>query len=87
MTYPEAVAPQVSWIQKRPEVCGGDACVRDTRIPVWSVIVARRLGVSNIALRNYFVTPLMPADIQAALRYFEQYQEEIDCSIRLNEVA
>ncbi|MBY0527748.1 MAG: DUF433 domain-containing protein [Gemmataceae bacterium] len=24
-----------SWVQKTPNVCGGDACIRNTRITVW----------------------------------------------------
>lgn len=27
-----------SWISKKPGRCGGDACVRETRIPVWGLV-------------------------------------------------
>ena len=76
---------ELSWIQKTPDVCGGDACVRNTRIPVWSLVVARRLGVSDEDLRHHFVIPLTPADIQAAWAYYKQHPLEIDLHIRQNE--
>ena len=76
-----------SWIQKSPDICGGDACIRDTRIPVWSLVVAKRLGTSEEEMLRYFVTPLNPADVQAALAYFEKNTEEIENDIRLNEEA
>ena len=76
-----------SWIQKTPAVCGGDACIRDTRIPVWSVVQAHRLGVSPQELLIHFVTPLTPADVQAALTYYDEHAEEINHEIRLNEEA
>jgi uncharacterized protein (DUF433 family) len=76
-----------SWIQKTPDICGGDACIRDTRIPVWSLVAAQRLGASEEELLTYFVTPLSPADVQAALGYFETNPEEIEEEIRLNQEA
>ena len=83
----EVLRTQQSWIQKTPGVCGGDACIRDTRVPVWSLVAARRLGVSDEELLHYFVTPLSPADLHAAWAYYEQHPEEIDLEIRLNEEA
>src|SRR5260221_161787 len=70
-------------IQSTPDVCGGDPCIRGTRIPVWSVVVAQRQGATIEALRGYFVTPLTDADIRAALSYFESHREEIEEQIRL----
>jgi type III restriction enzyme len=72
-------------ISRTPTICGGDACIRDTRIPVWSVIQAHRLGTSAEGLRNYFVTPLTPEDVHAALAYYEEHTEEIDSEIRSNQ--
>jgi hypothetical protein len=34
---------------------------------------------------HYFVTPLTPADVQAAWTYYEQNTEEIETDIRENE--
>lgn len=87
MVSTEVLRTEQSWIQKTPGVCGGDACIRDTRIPVWSLVVARRLGIVDKELLHYFVTPLSPADVQAAWAYYEQQQEEIDQEIWTNEKA
>jgi uncharacterized protein (DUF433 family) len=76
-----------SWIQKTPNVCGGDACIRNTRIPVWSLVVARRRGVADADLLHYFVTPLATADVEAAVAYFEGHRDEIEEEIRLNQEA
>jgi len=29
---------------KKPDRCGGDACIRDHRIPVWALVNYRRLA-------------------------------------------
>ena len=87
MSPTEVLRTEQSRIQKTPDVCGGDACIRDTRVPVWSLVVARRLGASDEDLLTYFVTPLSPADVRAALTYSEQHPEEIEQEIRLNEEA
>jgi uncharacterized protein (DUF433 family) len=87
MTSTEVLRTEHSWIQKTPDVCGGDACIRKTRIPVWSLVAARRLGVPDADLLRYFVTPLTTADVEAALTYYEQHREEIEEEIRLNEEA
>jgi len=76
-----------SWIQKTPNVCGGDACIRDTRIPVWSVVRAHQLGAKADELRTYFVTPLTAADVEAALTYYADNTDEIETEIRQNEEA
>jgi len=34
-------------IDSRPHVCGGEPCVVRTRIPVWTLVQARRLGVTE----------------------------------------
>jgi uncharacterized protein (DUF433 family) len=87
MTSTEVLRTEQSSIQKTPDVCGGDACIGKTRIPVWSLVVARRLGKSDVDLLDYFVTPLSPADVEAAFAYFEQHPEEIEQEIRLNQEA
>jgi uncharacterized protein (DUF433 family) len=85
MASVEVLRMERSWIEKTPGKCGGRACIRHTRLPVWSVVVARRLGVSDDDLLGYFVTPLTPDDIQAAWAYCEQNPEEIEADIQQNE--
>jgi uncharacterized protein (DUF433 family) len=73
-----------SWVSERPDRQGGDACVRDTRIPVWVLVNYRRLGGADAGLlRDY--PSLTPADLQAAWEYAAAHADEIDRAIRENE--
>ncbi len=73
-----------SWISKKPDRCGGDACIRETRIPVWVLVNYRRLGASDAdVLRAY--PGLTPADLEAAWEYAAANLAEIDRAIRENE--
>jgi uncharacterized protein (DUF433 family) len=73
-----------SWISKRPNFCGGDACIRDIRIPVWSVVNYRRLGATDEVILEAYPS-LTPADLEAAFAYAAAHPEEIDTAIRENE--
>ncbi len=73
-----------SWIQKTPGVCGGRACIRTTRITVWGLMNARRLGQSNANILKS-VAGLTPEDLQIASEYYQQHSAEIDADIRDNE--
>ncbi len=71
-------------ITKTPDVCGGDACIREHRIPVWVLVGYRRLGKSDAnLLRDY--PSLTPADLEAAWEYAAANPEEIDRALRENE--
>lgn len=37
-------------IEKTLGVCGGDACISGTRIPIWVLVNARNLGISEAQL-------------------------------------
>ena len=76
-----------SWIQKTPGVIGGDACIRATRIAVWMLVVAQRLGMSDEELRTRYDPPLSQADLEAAWEYYEKHPEEIEQAIREHEDA
>lgn len=68
---------RMSAIQQTPGVCGGNARIRNTRIPVWTIISFLKLGASEDEIRrNYPI--LSPEDIKAASSYYEQHQDEID---------
>jgi uncharacterized protein (DUF433 family) len=73
-----------SWISKKPDRCGGDACVRDTRITVWGLVAYRRLGLSDDQILQA-VQGLTPADLEAAWEYAAANPEEVDRAIRENE--
>jgi type III restriction enzyme len=73
-----------SWVQKRPGVCGGRACIRNTRITVWGLINARRLGASDEQILKNIVG-LAPDDLRVASDYYRDHSAEIDQDIRENE--
>ncbi len=73
-----------SGIQKTPGVCGGDACIGQTRIPVWVLVNARRLGISESELLEDYPT-LRAADLANAWAYAEAYPDEIETAIQENE--
>jgi uncharacterized protein (DUF433 family) len=78
------IAAATSWISKLPGRCGGEACVRDTRITVWGLAAYRRRGLSDEKIREA-VAGLTPADLAAAWDYTAKHAEEIDRAIRENE--
>lgn len=60
---------QTSSISKTPGVCGANARIRDTRIPVWTLVSFRQQGASNEELlRNY--PGLTQQDLEAAWLYY-----------------
>jgi len=74
----------LSWISKKADRCGGDACVRDTRITVWGLVAQRRLGHSDAQIMESIQT-LTSADLEAAWGYATAHEAEIDEAIRANE--
>jgi uncharacterized protein (DUF433 family) len=73
-----------SWVQKTPGVCGGRACIRNTRITVWGVVNSRRLGAADEQILENIVG-LTPGDLHAAWEYYREHPAEIDEDIRDNE--
>ena len=75
-----------SWIQKTPGVCGGEACVRNTRHSVAGLVQWRRLGLSDCEILRHH-PDLTPADLDAAFQFYANHREEIDTIIRADEDA
>ena len=73
-------------ITKTPDICGGDACIRGTRIPVWLLAEWRRMGKSDGWILGGYPT-LTAADLQAAWEYLAGHSTEIEEAIRLNAEA
>jgi uncharacterized protein (DUF433 family) len=71
-------------ITKNPNICGGDACIRGHRIPVWTLVNYRRLGGADAELLQDY-PDLSQADLEAAWEYAAGHQDEIDRAIRENE--
>ncbi len=75
-----------SWVQKTPDVCGGDARIRDTRHTVWGLVQWRQLGLSDAKILEQH-PDLTPADLEAAWAYYARNRDEIDQAIRENDEA
>ena len=73
-------------IEQTPNVCGGSACIRQTRIPVWSLENARRNGVTEAELLQDFPS-LTAQDLANAWAYARSHREEIEREIVENEKA
>jgi uncharacterized protein (DUF433 family) len=73
-------------IDSRPDVCGGEPCIVRTRIPVWLLERARRLGASEEALLAAYPS-LRAEDLVNAWAYARSHSEEIESQIRDNEAA
>ncbi len=73
-------------IESTPGVSGGEPCIVRTRIPVWLLEQARRLGAMEAdLLRSY--PALRAEDLVNAWAYARAHRAEIDQQIRENEEA
>jgi uncharacterized protein (DUF433 family) len=68
---------QRSWVQKTPDVCGGDPCIRDTRITVHGLVEWRRLGLTDAQILDA-VAGLTPDDFETAWDYYDHHRDEIE---------
>ena len=77
-----------SWpgITKTPGVCGGDACIAKTRIPVWLLVGFRNEGSSDSELLQFY-PHLSAADLVNVWIYADSHIEEIEEAISKNEEA
>lgn len=73
-------------ITKTPGVCGGNACVRGHRIPVWSLVEARRLGSTEDKLLESF-PDLTPTDLKEAWEFQRLHPLEIEREIWENQTV
>ena len=73
-------------ITKTPGICGGDACIRGTRIQVW-LLVGYRFGLKRNdkhILKNY--PQLSQEDLNAAWDYYRDYKNEVDLAYTQNDM-
>lgn len=64
-------------IVRTPGVCGGSARIAGTRIPVWSLVEAKRAGCSDEdLLRDHL--GLAPEDLHAAWDFYIAHTEEVE---------
>ena len=71
-------------ISKTPGVMGGEACIRESRIPVWLMVSYRRMGSSEAEILENYPT-LTAQDLVNSWHYAEQYGTEIDEAIARQE--
>lgn len=71
-------------IVSTPGICGGDARIRFTRIPVWLVVKARRDGATDATLLDDYPF-LSPLDLADAWFYYGTHIAEINQQILENE--
>jgi uncharacterized protein (DUF433 family) len=73
-------------VESQPGVSGGESCIVRTRIPIWLLVQARNLGVSESdLLRNY--PTLRDEDLVNAWAYYRAHRSEIEKQIQDNETA
>jgi len=70
-------------IDSRPGMCGGEPCIVRTRIPVWVLEQARRLGATKQSLLSNYPN-LRPDDLANAWAYAEAHTDTIEAQIREN---
>lgn len=73
-------------VESTPDVCGGEPCIVRTRIPIWLLEQARRLGTSEADLLRAYPA-LRAEDLANAWAYVRAHPDEIDRQIRENEEA
>src|SRR5258708_32990016 len=75
-----AKAVVLTAIEKTPGVCGGDACVSGTRIPVWVLEQARQLGMKHSEILDDYPS-ITWAQLLSAWQYAEDNRAEIEAQI------
>ncbi len=76
----------VPGVETHPDVAGGEPCLARMRIPVWVLVQAKTLGVSEAdLLRSY--PDLRAEDLVHAWAYHRLHPDEVERQIRANEAA
>jgi len=73
-------------VESNPDVMGGDPCIVRTRIPIWLLEQARRLGATEADLLTDYPS-LRAEDLVNAWAYARAHQDEIDRLIQEHESA
>lgn len=71
-------------ITKTKGVCGGAACIENTRIPVWMIVEYwTNLSVKNDTLLQIFPT-ITRGQLELVHLYYSANREEVDREVREN---
>lgn len=85
-TLTQTLAPGSRGIAKTLGVCGGEACIAGTRIPVWLLVESHRQGVREAQMLNDY-PHISAADLVNAWAYAQAYPEEIEAAIAHNQTV
>jgi uncharacterized protein (DUF433 family) len=69
-----------SRINKTPGVCGGEACIRNTRHTVAGLVEWKRLGLTDERILEHH-PDLTLDDLAAAWSYYESHTAEVDAAV------
>lgn len=78
--------PLEAGIESSPDICGGEPRIVRTRIPVWTLVQLRRLGVSEAEILKSYPS-LRAEDLVHAWAYAAWHRAEIEEQIRQHEAA
>jgi uncharacterized protein (DUF433 family) len=73
-------------ISKTSGICGREACIAGTRIAVWLLVEAQKLGISEAQLLQDY-PHITAADLVNAWAYADAHPEEIKRAIQINNEA
>jgi len=73
-------------IRKTPGVMGDDACIRQTRIPVWLMVSYRQQGASDAHILQGH-PDLSVQDLANAWAYAQAFPDEIEAAIKKHDEA
>jgi uncharacterized protein (DUF433 family) len=71
-------------VEKTVGICGGSACIIRTRIPVWTLVAFKKLGVADVGLLTAYPS-LRQQDLNNAWAYYAANKQEIDFDIKEND--
>lgn len=73
-------------IESTQGIAGGEPCIVRTRIPVWLLVQARKLGSSEAAILGAY-PQLTAEDLTNVWAYYRSYRDEIEQQFQDNEAA
>ena len=74
-------------ITRDPKVCGGAACIDDTRIRVMDIVQAQSEAKTPKQIQDLFAVKLSLAQVYSALAYADENREEIQAQYAEHERA
>lgn len=73
-------------ITKTAGVCGGDACISHTRLPVWLFVSLRHQGATDAEILEFY-PHLTAADLVNVWAYAEAFPHEIETALQEQDEA